>query len=371
MSVLNLMAKLGLDSSGFVQGLSTSKGAARAFGSELEGYFAGKMGAMMGLGAIEELVRRTVLWGHEIEETSRSFGISIQAVQEFDYAATKAGKTVDAFSSFFRSLAKSRAEALGGDKKKMGMFGMFGMDETMMRNMRLEDMAKMISDVMKMGDPQKYMASLTGIGGRGVTDILPMMVDGLSDTADEANKLHLILKDDIIKDLADMVAEFRKLYPEVRSLVAGPITMLWEKLKGIPTLLKLGGLYSTFTGAILGGATMSEAMGQVKKEGNKILDDFENTMKPRADKGALPTEPDQTGLGYKPWEHPRMSNFTVHRFNLNKPERDASSLPVDSLTRVGALYGGMNQQWQSSMLDYTRRIADNTSDKGGGELFPS
>jgi hypothetical protein len=89
MGVLSLIAKLGMDASGFRAGLKQSQSAADKFGKNVGGSLKNQLAAAFGTAAIVssryKASRR--LRGQDRRSLTIRSGVSKKALQEFDYAA--------------------------------------------------------------------------------------------------------------------------------------------------------------------------------------------------------------------------------------------------------------------------------------------
>lgn len=221
MGVLRMIAQLGLDATVFHRTLKGADAAASRFGESVGGHLKSKLAGVLGIGAIEELGRRSIEWADRINDLARQYGISTDAVQEFNYAAKLNNATIEEFGGFLQKLAISRKEALGGDVEKLKYWSDFGVTIKELKTMRLEDLAKAISRVFSAGgDPQKLITSLRELGGKSAGALIPALAEGLSSMADEAHRLGIIIKRDVITHLAEIQDRLDTLIIKSKSWMA-------------------------------------------------------------------------------------------------------------------------------------------------------
>ena len=98
----SLMASLGLDGSNYAKGMDTAEARVKRFShkfkhaigegkQEMLDFFGEKAAGLVGIVAIEELVRRTMEYASAVDNASKRIGISTTAYQEQAFALKETG----------------------------------------------------------------------------------------------------------------------------------------------------------------------------------------------------------------------------------------------------------------------------------------
>lgn len=157
----SIIARLGLDSGEFREGLSKAKDDV----TNVAGQMAGVLGAAFGAGAFAQVAE----YAEQVDNLSKKFGISVEAVQQWDVAAKATGRTVDEISDSWESLQEAVVEAMGGDEDMIESFEKLGVT--------LDDIKKNSIDgiMRKMADgtlDASTMMEVFGEAGVGAVDVL-------------------------------------------------------------------------------------------------------------------------------------------------------------------------------------------------------
>lgn len=232
----DLIARLGMNSSGFDQGLARAELSFEKFSA----HFGARFAALFSVGAVEEGIRRTVEFGKHIADVAQQFGISAEQVQEFNFAAKLSGTELETFTAALRKLAQARTEALKHPEGAQARaFSEFGMDREFLRNTSdARELMFRLSDAVKGTaiDLNSIPQILELIGQRN-TELIPALTAGLRDAAEEAHQLGLVMKNETAEALAEMDDQFDRLILKGKVLFAQPVADLLkyvnEGLKGL------------------------------------------------------------------------------------------------------------------------------------------
>lgn len=178
---LSLKAFLSLDGSGFELGIKRAQSVASKFTSDMRAGLNSRVAQFIGVTAITAAIKKTADYAAQINDLSARLGVSTDAIQQWDFVATQAGASAEKVASFFEKLAEAREDALGGNDAKIASFRAFGVSESDLRSMRLEDIGLKIGNAVKEGDAQKLISSLRNIGGRGASSLVAAFRAGLED----------------------------------------------------------------------------------------------------------------------------------------------------------------------------------------------
>lgn len=198
MAIFSLFAKLGLDGSQFEAGMKRSQSLAKGIGREISGTLAGVFAvdklAEFGLQAIETAGR--------LNDLSTQLGVSVEFLQEMKFAADLGGTSLEEVSSALEKITIARGKALGGNQGVLEAFAKFGITAQEIKSAKLEDIFLKIGNAFE-GDanPQNLITAFRELAGKSAGALIPAMATGLSDAADQARRLGLIMSTDVINSM--------------------------------------------------------------------------------------------------------------------------------------------------------------------------
>lgn len=265
---LRLRALLGLNTSGFELGLKRSKNAAEKWSKDVSGTVKGQIAAAFGAAAIVGAMKSAIDYGGKINDLSTRLGISTDALQEFDYAASQTGGSLDAVTGALQKLAVARAAALDNpDGDIAHSFKALGVAADDLKSKRLEDLLKQISGAFQSSaNPQALIADGMKVMGKSAGELFPMMIEGFADAADAAQKLGIVISEDTISNLDDLGDQLDTLKAQGRSFVAeygGKILEMFNKTARAVQWATSG--VGAFYAALAEGVSVDEA-GKVARE---------------------------------------------------------------------------------------------------------
>lgn len=135
MPIFSFLAKLGLDTTDFQAGVKRAQSAASGLGKGLNSHIGSgfkslgaNMAAAFSVAAVTSFASKVAETAGEIKDLSEFLGVSTDEVQRLQIAAEEANIPFSKIIGAFQNLEKKKAEALTGDEKAMGLFGMLGID---------------------------------------------------------------------------------------------------------------------------------------------------------------------------------------------------------------------------------------------------
>lgn len=228
MAFLSIMARFGMDATGFKAGInqveSASKGLSRDLNSNLKGAIAGAFGTA----AIVAAGKATMDYAGQIADLSERLGVSTDALQEMDFAARLTGTNLEAFTGFLEKLSASREEALQGNDELRDSFARLGVSLEDLRTKRLEDLTRQIGRAIQGGDVQQLMPALKGVGGKGGGALVPTFRMGLEEAAQQARGAGAIISPEDIAALDEAGDHFSALFQVIKAQLAPAIIFLSE-----------------------------------------------------------------------------------------------------------------------------------------------
>ncbi len=370
---LNLEAHIGLDGSGFEAGLKGIERGAERVGETLKGLAL----ASLGVYGIEQAISKTIETATKFDELAQRLGISLQAIQEFGYAAKQSGSDIDALTNFIEKLNTSRI-----DPKKFGSFEKFGITQPDLANLPVEDLVMKISANVQKRNPQEFVGSLRDIGGKGAGQMINMLTDDLVELREAAHRAGAVMKDEDIIALKFLKDEMETLADVMVAQLAPALVFVMNILiRFINTLKADFGFWQSF----LSGAskkdlrTAFDALFHWKHsdEAQAAIDRLQKVFVESGAKSETQLEElnDETDA--------RFAKLLANRQKRPPPEFDipeakehkhgGSKIESDSLLRVGNFLGSAGNPMISIAHTHThllRQIAHNTSRKSHGGQEP-
>ena len=209
MTVMELMAKLGIDKSEFDRGVSEAESSGRGLQDSLTNAFDGiKTAAKTLLGAAifkemidaaRDLVTETARVGDTIDKSSQKLGLSRRAYQEWEYILSQNGASIENMSAAMRTMNRL---IIGGTDEAAESFGALGLSMTDLFAMQPEQQFEMIVRAFqKMPAGAAKSALAVKIFGRGGMELLPLLnssADSIDNLRTQAESLGLIMSDDMV-----------------------------------------------------------------------------------------------------------------------------------------------------------------------------
>ena len=347
MAIFSLIAKLGLDGTNFESGLKRSQSMAKGIGRDISGTLAGVFAvdklAQFGVQAIET--------AGKLQDLSNQLGISAEFLQEMKFAADLGGSSLDEVASALEKITIARGKALGGDQGLLDAFARFGITAQEIKTAKIEDIFLKIGRAFE-GDanPQKLIAPFRELAGKSAGALIPAMATGLSDAADQARRLGIIMSNDVITAMDDANDRMDILKAKATAGVGTIIGNLVE-----PLLNGIEHVYSAVEAFFLASAT---------PEGGKELKAMDNirNMFSQA-KQAFVTSYEQTDIDDAAKKEAEKRRTEARRMSQIEPEGEkfktvmVSSATGDQLARTGGFTA-----FQSNMDKYFGSVRTQTID---------
>mgnify|MGYP000629678798 CR=1 FL=1 len=223
MAIFSLIAKLGLDGTNFESGLKKSQSMAKGVGREVTATLA----AMFAVDKIAQFGLSIVDAAGQINDLSTRLGVSAEFLQEMQFAAKQSGASIEDVAGAVEKLSIARMKALGGDKKTIENFDKLGVSMEMIKHLGAEDLFKALGEPFAAGmDPQLLIAPFKELAGKGAGALIPAMVQGLTESAQQARDLGIVIDTDVIDALDDVADRMDTLKAVIMSTGASLIAYL-------------------------------------------------------------------------------------------------------------------------------------------------
>jgi len=293
MAFLSIMARFGMDATGFKAGIKQVESASKGLSRDLNGNLKGAIAGAFGTAAIVAAGKATMDYAGQIADLSQRLGVSTDALQEMDFAARLTGTNLETFTGFLEKLSVSREEALQGNDELRDSFARLGVSLEDLRTKRLEDLTRQIGRAVQSGDVQQLMPALKGVGGRGAGALVPTFKAGLDEAAQQAREAGAIISAEDIAALDEAGDTFSALFQIIRAQLAPAMIWLGEAaidaVYGIrAAAAALGEAFTVFTPANIArilasgmnpfaaaaqiGAQITDTIGNSEAAGNIMLE---------------------------------------------------------------------------------------------------
>lgn len=351
---LSLFAILGLDRSGYSQGLKGAKQDAQQWEKAMQGVtkqVSGHLGSIFGIGAAVNFTKELIEWGSNIYDSALKLNISTEAMQELEYAAKQTGASIENIAKGFKGLSMARETALGGGEagaEKLAAFAKFGVSEDQLRNNPIEETFKQIAAFVQNNDlGQDELAVVTHLLGKSGMELLPAFRDGLADLMEEAKNLGLVLPSETIEQLdtaGDKISQLAlgmkvALAPAVLA-VAGALSNVWDYVRAI------GGGLGAFIGAFIGTeGSIGEKFAAGKAAKNKAFDEVVDEQLKKEQELAVWRDKKRKNVGVGGESDPEVAGTKKAvqlRSKLLELERKALS-PAEKRAAIEAEISGLKQ----------------------------
>jgi len=270
MAFLSIMARFGMDATGFKAGIKQVESASKGLSRDLNGNLKGAIAGAFGTAAIVAAGKATMDYAGQIADLSERLGVSTDALQEMDFAARLTGTNLETFTGFLEKLSVSREEALQGNDELRDSFARLGVSLEDLRTKRLEDLTRQIGRAIQGGDVQQLMPALKGVGGRGAGALVPTFKMGLEEAGQQARAANAIISAEDIAALDEAGDKFAALARTMTGLLAPAIVSVIDGMTGIKDAFVMGfkfiaGFVAGFEQVIRGGIKPGEGIGEFIK----------------------------------------------------------------------------------------------------------
>jgi hypothetical protein len=322
MPSLKLVGELGLDSTGFNRGLASAESRAQKFSGGLRS----ALGGAFSIAAITAFAKSTIDAVSKIADMSKELNVSSESLQEMEYAAKLSGSSVDAIATAFRGLSKARAEALKDPNSNAGqVFKAMGIGAAELQSNSIEKTFRRIADVVKTTDfGANEIAMIAEVLGRSGQELIPVFRNGLSEAGDEARKLGIIMKDDVVQQIDAAGDSIDRLIKRLRVPMASAIGFVARALRDLWDVqdMTVGGLGAAI-GSMMGGGNGIEGF---KAHITDIMDRRQQ-------------EDDQVKKAVENPEKRKQAPFDFAGKPIQEQAGRVAQIPSDQFQRIGAFTG--------------------------------
>ncbi len=173
-------------------------------------------------------------FAEEIEMTSQKTGISVEALQKWNFALNRVGMSVDGLLPGFKKLSSTVTAAFAGDDKALAKISKLGIDIDELRGRNPEQIFLTLAGaIAKIEDPLARNAALSSTFGRAGMALVPILgevASGFAESGKKAEELGLVFSgqamqsaaalDDSFDDLSATMAGFSRT---IATTFSGPL----------------------------------------------------------------------------------------------------------------------------------------------------
>lgn len=166
---------------------------------------------------VVESVKGAIEYGDKLDEMAQSVGMSTQALQEFQYAASFAGVSAEEFNGAVMKLSRSMAAAKEGSEEATKAYSTLGVKVTDGHG-KLRKTEDVLMDLeaafKKLPDGPQKVALAMDVFGRSGAHLIPMLNGvnpSLAELRKEAENLGYVMGEDAIRASAELADNFDRL----------------------------------------------------------------------------------------------------------------------------------------------------------------
>lgn len=151
----------------------------------------------LSVGAVTAAIKSYTDFTGQLTDLSAKTGMSTDALQRLQFAAEQNGGSLEQVTS---AVTKLGANLAGGNTSAVGAVNALGLSLADIRAMQPDQAFTTIADaIAKVPDPMDRSKLAMDLFGKSGAELLPMMTGNLSETAAEADRLGLVLSEDMVR----------------------------------------------------------------------------------------------------------------------------------------------------------------------------
>lgn len=171
----------------------------------------------------------------QVHDLSERLGISITAVQRWQFAASQAGASIDDVAASMGILQKTVAE--GGDEAA-AKFARIGLSISDLQKMDPQQLFESVAEAIKnIKDPTERAHAALQLLGRGGAKLLPAITEGFREAGDQAEHMGLVMKESTINETEALGDKFDQLLMAGKALIGAVFTPFIPLLSALATVL--------------------------------------------------------------------------------------------------------------------------------------
>lgn len=193
MALLSIMARLGLDATGFEKNMAKADSQVNKFAGQTLGALKASLASAFAMAVIIEKFKDAINYAGELTDQMKRLGVSSEFLQGWAHGLEVAGAKAEDLTSFLEKLAIAREKALGGDSGSIASFAELKLTLEDLSKTDLEGIARKIAKLFTTGNPQQFIKALREVGGKSAGALIPAFTEDIEAAAREAEKLGLVM----------------------------------------------------------------------------------------------------------------------------------------------------------------------------------
>jgi hypothetical protein len=250
MAFLSIMARFGLDASGFKAGIKQAQSATKGLSNSLKADLKGAIAGAFGTAAITASAKSIMDYAGKITDLSDRLGMGTDVLQEFDFAARMTGTNLETFTGFLEKLAVSRESALEGNEEMIASFAALGVSLSDLRTKNIDELTRQIGNAVQSGDVQSLAPSLKRVGGASASALIPAFRTGLDELGQQGRESGAIISKEDLEAMDEASDKFDYLVSILRSSLVPVITLVIEAVTALINGFRRA---AAFWGGLFGG----------------------------------------------------------------------------------------------------------------------
>lgn len=191
-----------------------------------------------------------------IEFAAQKIGVSTTFLQQFRYAASQSGASIEIADTALSKFTRSVGEAANGNKKIIELFNKLGV-QVLDSSGKVRSVEKVYLDtstaISKIEDPARRAADTYSLMGRGAGNLIPLMArgaQGFNELAAAADQLGIVLSPDLIEHAEEVNHKMAALKLILDAQMASAVAQNAQAIEGIATaLIQAAGAVARFLGS--------------------------------------------------------------------------------------------------------------------------
>lgn len=242
MSRLDLLAKFGLDTTGWQKGITEVQGGTNKFNAALSG-IGSKVAGAFAVGAVTAFATKTIKsamdTADKLTDMARVAGVSTDSLQALARAATETGGDLAPVEKALMSLKQKAGDAINGNTAIANSFKHFGIEIEDLRNKAPEQILdKIMQQLNASGNSASEFARATDILGKsveGLDEIFQKIADngGLDSWIKKLKESGKIIDAQALEELADLKDQLTKMGADIeinKTRVTGNMVLAWRNI---------------------------------------------------------------------------------------------------------------------------------------------
>ena len=241
-----LKGRVSLDLSPFERAALKGQQVAKKFGLSVEsslgvGAFKGMVAGALSVAGVTSAITSLLAKADSIDALSKRFSISAEAIQAIQFAADQSGTSSDAMFMGLKKLTVALEEAKGGSKEYIKALGGLGVSLADIKSKNAEQLFYQIGQRIN-GTSAEAVKLTDGIKvfGRAGDQVLGSMRDGFTKVADAARQTGRVIKEDIVRELADAKDAWEDLKQQAVVKGAGALSFTGGVGKRVLSAIDIG-----------------------------------------------------------------------------------------------------------------------------------